>query len=27
VTPILFLIGRCCGYAGKVGKGIYKPLK
>jgi hypothetical protein len=27
VTPILFLIGRCCGCAGKVGRGIYKPLK
>ncbi|KAJ7816497.1 hypothetical protein B0H14DRAFT_3475278 [Mycena olivaceomarginata] len=27
VTPILFLIGRCCGCAGGVGKGIYKPLK
>ncbi|KAJ7315309.1 actin cortical patch SUR7/pH-response regulator pali, partial [Mycena albidolilacea] len=26
VTPILFLIGRCCGCAGKVGKGLYKPL-
>jgi hypothetical protein len=28
VTPILFLIGKCCGCAGKpVGRGIYKPLK
>ncbi|KAF8155329.1 actin cortical patch SUR7/pH-response regulator pali [Mycena galopus ATCC 62051] len=26
VTPILFMIGRCCGLAGKAGKGVYKPL-
>jgi len=27
ITPILFLIGRCCGFAGKVGKTAYKPLR
>ncbi|KAJ7052042.1 hypothetical protein C8F01DRAFT_1376397 [Mycena amicta] len=26
VTPILFFVGRCCACAGKVGKGVYKPI-
>ncbi|KAJ7069064.1 actin cortical patch SUR7/pH-response regulator pali [Mycena belliarum] len=26
ITPIMFMIGRCCGCAGKVGKVAYKPL-
>ncbi|KAF7311874.1 hypothetical protein MIND_00198200 [Mycena indigotica] len=26
VTPIMFLVGRCCACAGRVGKGVYKPI-
>jgi hypothetical protein len=26
VTPILFFVGKCCACAGRVGKGVYKPI-